>query len=248
MSTVMAERETTAGPNKTGLCGALLTLFGILVSGPPALLLVNATHPQPPWQSAELFAKNFHPVQTLPFFGGFFLIGGFVLLLSSLHAIANKQHRAWATSALVFASAYAAMISINYTIQTTFVPELARHYSASNDALLAAFSMTNPASLAWGIEMWGYGLLGVATWLASPVFGNGRIERATAWTFAANGPASVVPAVLTALRPGWVMTRAGIASFIVWNVLVVAMCVLATLVFWKQAAPVSKDALAVDPS
>jgi hypothetical protein len=140
------------------------------------------------------------------------------------------------------------MVCVNYTVQTTFVPELARHYSASNDAILAALSMSNPASLAWGIEMWAYGLLGVATWLASPAFGEGRLERAAAWTFAANGPASIVPAVLTALRPGWVMTTAGLAAFAVWNLLVVIMSVLAALVFWKRAVLMPEGALATRPS
>jgi hypothetical protein len=230
------ESRSAAGLNKFGLFGASLTLFGILVSGPPALLLVNATHPQPPWQDAELFARTYHPIQALPFFGGFLLIAGFVFMIASLHTAAGRECRALTTSALVFVSAFAGMVSINYTVQTTFVPELARHYSPSNDSVIAAFSMSNPSSLAWGMEMWGYGLLGMATWLVSPAFGKSLLERATAWTFVANGPASIVPAVLTALRPGWVMTPGGIVAFVVWNLLIVAMSVLAALVFRKRAA------------
>jgi hypothetical protein len=242
------ESRISAAPNKIGFLGASLTLFGILVSGPPALLFVNAMNPQPRWQNAELFARSYSPVQALPFFGGFLLIAGFVFMVASLHAAANKECRALTTSALVFVSAYAAMVSINYTVQTTFVPELARHYSPSNDSIIAAFSMSNPTSLAWGLEMWGYGLLGVATWLVSPAFGKGLLERATAWTFVANGPASIVPAVLTALRPGWVMTSAGIVSFVFWNLLIVAMSVLAALVFWKRGAMSGKEAFAARPA
>ncbi len=220
--------------NRIGIYGASLTLFGILVSGPLALLIVNATHPQPPWQGAELFARSYHPIQSVPFFGGFFLVGGFVLVIASLHASARKEQRALTASALAFAAAYAAMVCINYTVQTTFVPGLARNYAASDAPILAAFSMSNPTSLAWGLEMWGYGLLGVATWLVAPVFGESTLERATAWTFIANGPASIIPAILTAIRPGWVMTPVGLVSFVLWNLLVAAMTVLALVVFSKR--------------
>jgi hypothetical protein len=220
--------------NRIGIYGASLTLFGILVSGPLALLVIQATHPQPPWQGAEVFARSYHPIQSVPFFGGFFLVGGFVLLVASIHASARKEHRALTAAALAFVGAYAGMVCFNYTTQTTFVPGLARNFAASDASVLAALSMSNPASLAWGIEMWGYALLGVATWLVAPTFGASAVERATAWTFIANGPASICPAVLTALRPGWVMTTAGFLSFVIWNLLVLAMTVLALVAFSKR--------------
>jgi hypothetical protein len=36
--------DAAFGSKRIGLCGALFTLFGVLVSGPLALLLMNSTH------------------------------------------------------------------------------------------------------------------------------------------------------------------------------------------------------------
>lgn len=229
----------TPHPRQLAIYGAWLTITGVVVSGPLALVLVNALHPQPPWQDPETFVRHFHPMQTLPFFGGFFLIGGFVLLIASLHAMANEAQKPWTTAALVFVSVYAAMVFTNYVLQTTFVPALAQRYTPADGPLLAAFTMSNPRSLAWGLEMWGYGFLGVATWICASVFGDTPAERAAAWTFVANGPLSIVPAVFAALSPGWVMTPFGLASFIGWNVLALAMGVFALVAFRQPHAPES---------
>jgi hypothetical protein len=34
--------------------------------------------------------------------------------------------------------------------------------------LIGALTMANPSSLAWGLEMWGYGFLSVGTWQVAP--------------------------------------------------------------------------------
>ncbi len=46
---------TRHGPQRLGMAAALTTLLGIVVSGPLALLVVNATHPQPPWRDAAFW-------------------------------------------------------------------------------------------------------------------------------------------------------------------------------------------------
>ena len=209
--------------------GAGATLVGAVLSGPVGLLAVGATHPQPAWQGPELFARSYHPVQTLPFFLGFVLVGGFVALVAGLHAAAPPGTKGRSSAALVFTAAFAALVFLNYVLQTTFVPALARHYSPAEGPLLAALTMANPRSLAWGLEMWGYGLLGVATWLVAPVFGGSRLERAAAWALVASGPASIAPAFLTALVPGWVLSGPGLVGFALWNVLVVVLALLALL-------------------
>jgi hypothetical protein len=221
---------------RTGVHGALTTLAGVVLSGPLALLFVNHTHPQPAWGGSAAFARSYHPVQTLSFLFGFLLLGGFVLLVASLHAVAREAQKARATAALVFVAIYAALVSLNYVVQTTFVPEVARRYQAADGPILAAFSMSNPTSLAWAMEMWGYGFLGVATWLVAPVFRGGRLERAARRTFVANGPVSIVPAVWTAAEPGWILTSLGLISFVVWNVLALAMALLAYAAFRRRTA------------
>lgn len=212
---------------RLGILGGFATLIGILFSGPLAFVWLASTHPQPPWQSAELFAKYYHPAQSLPYLAGVFLVGGYVVLMSSLHALAAEEHKAMATAALVFTAAFATLVFLNYIVQTTFIPPLATAYRDENAAVIAAFSMANPRSLGWAIEMWAWGFLGVATWLLAPVFSTGRVERWTALAFAANGVSSVAAAVWTVVDPAWMVTGPGLFAFAVWNALVFAMSSLA---------------------
>jgi hypothetical protein len=222
--------ERNASVCRTGIAACGCILAGTVLSGPGAMLIVELTHPQPAWHDARTFAEAHHRVQALPYFLGLLLIGGFALLLPCLHALAPPKRKGRSAASLVFCAIAGALVFENYVLQTTFVPYLARTYTSAVAPLIAAFSMANPASFAWGLEMWGYGFLGVATWLVAPIFEGGRLERATAWTFAANGWMSVVGALWTAVAPGWVMTDPGLVAFAVWNVLVVAMVILALLV------------------
>jgi hypothetical protein len=124
-------------------------------------------------------------------------------------------------------------------IQVTFVPLLVRPFTGEQGALLAALTMSNPTSLAWGLEMWGYGLLGVATWLCAGVLrSESRASRAAAACFAANGPISIAGAFATAWSRGWLLEPVGLVAFGLWNLLVVVMCALA-LASLRQLKPLS---------
>jgi len=223
-------RQHAAAPNesayRTGRLAALGALLGVFLSGPLAVAWVSATHPQPSWRDPELFARHYHPIQLLPYAGGILLVAALIVLVSSLHASARAEEKPLTAAALVFTGAFAALIVFNYVAQTTYVPDLARRYQPTNAPIIAALSMSNPRSLSWGIEMWGWGLLGVATWLLSAVFGRSKLERAAALTFIANGPVSIAGALWTIARPGWVMTPAGLAAFGAWNTLLAAMAAL----------------------
>ena len=206
---------------------AVVTLFGIVLSGPVSLALVTL-HPQPTWTGPDAFARAYHPIQTLPYYTGFLLVGGSVYLIAALHALARGQDRTRATAAICFAAAFAALIVFNYVVQTTFVPALVASGSPDTGPLIAAFSLSNPRSLGWALEMWGYGVLGVATWLAAPVLlDHGRAGRIASALFVSNGPVSIAGGFLTALRPGWVMTPAGLGLFAAWNLLMFVMVALA---------------------
>lgn len=214
--------------------GAALTASGAVLSGPVSLWLVNATHPQPAWRGAATFVANYHPLQTLPFFLGFALVGGIVTLLASLALLAGPAERPRAWLALTLGGAFAALVFLNYTVQTTFVPLLVHGYVPADAPVLAAFTMSNPSSLGWSIEMWAYAVAGVATWLASPVFSGGALERATAFLFALNGPAGIGSALATAFVPGWSLTVLGLVAFGVWNLLVVVMALAAWAAFRRR--------------
>jgi hypothetical protein len=221
---------------KLGAWGAITSAIGIVVSGPFAVLLVDALQPQPPWRDPELFIAHYHPLQALPYFAGFLLIFGYVALIASLHATAARRHDALTSCALVFVAIYAALEVSNYVMQAVFLPFLATHATVDAGPIIAAATMVNPTSYAWGIEMFAYALLGVATWLVAPVFAGSRIERATAHLFVANGVLSVLGAVWTAVRPGWVLTTFGLLMFVLWNAVALAMSVLAAIALRRRLA------------
>lgn len=206
--------------------GAATALLGTVASGPLGLWLVGVTHPQPPWRDAETFVHAYHVVQIVPYLAGLLLVGGFVMLLTSLHLLAAEDVRVRTVWALGFVAAFAAMIFTNYAVQTTVVPGLVKQWVPDKGPLLSALTMANPHSLGWALEMWGYGVLGVATWLCAPVFAHGALERVTALLFRVNGPISILGIFATILRPGWVMTGLGLAAFALWNILIIAMTVL----------------------
>jgi hypothetical protein len=115
------------------------------------------------------------------------LVFGYVLLCAAIHRIADAVRKPAATVALVCIAVFSALIFFNYLCQTTFVPALARAYQPEYAAIIATFSLANPRSLAWAIEMWGYAFLGLATWIMAGLFRRGSLERAAAATMVLNG-------------------------------------------------------------
>lgn len=216
---------------------ALIVIIGIVASGPLALLVVAATHPQPAWSGAAAFAAAYRPIQLLPYVGGLVLVGGCVALVASLAALLPASRRARAAFALALAAAFAALIALNYIVQTTFVPSLVRPYDPAQDAIIAALTMTNPRSLAWALEMWGYAVLGIATWTVAVAFGRSRLERATARICVANGIISVAGGIATAASPGWVQTTPGLIAFAAWNLVMVVLGALVIATMRRRRSP-----------
>jgi hypothetical protein len=212
-----------------------LVLIGALASGPLGIWIVQATHPQPPWRDAATFVAAYHRVQTVPYLLGFLLIGGFVGLVASLHVLAPRTLASRTTTALPLVGAFAAMILLNYTLQTTVVPALAAADVSDWSDVISGLTMSNPRSLGWALEMWGYAVLGVATLLVAPVFSGSTLESVTRSLFTANAPVSVAGGFATALWPGWVMTAVGFVAFGLWNLLVVAMAACAILTMRRRS-------------
>jgi hypothetical protein len=225
--------------------GAAVGFIGAATSGLVGFLIVGATRPQPDWRDAETFARSYHAIQALPYFCGFLLVGGMVVTIAGLHALARPEHRGRTAAALALAGAFAAMIFTNYAIQTTLVPALATPWDSSHAALLSAVTMANPRSLGWALEMWGYAVLGAATWLSAAALkegASGIFAQLAAALFVANGPLSIGAAMLTAVVPGWVLTTAGLAAFTIWNALMLCMTLLTALVMRgaRQSADTSQ--------
>jgi hypothetical protein len=207
---------------------SILSAAGILLSGPLGLLVVMLVHDQPAWHDAGTFIRNYHPVQTVPYVFGFMLIFGIVLFLSRCAALFPQEERHRTYTVLVLTAAFASMIVINYSLQIAGVPWLVRQH----DEMLAYFTMTNPGALSWGLEMFGYGVAGVGTWLVVPVFSGGSRGGRRQWIrllLVGNGIVSVAGAAITSLDLSWVQSPAGLASFIGWNLLLLAAMILVAI-------------------
>lgn len=230
----MSSLSHGAAAERLAIWGAVATIVGLTVSGPLGLLVVMLVHPQPVWTSAQVFAEQFNPIQTLPFFASFIHAVGYVVLMAALYQCAENRVKTRAMAAFALTTLFATLVSFSYICQTTFLPALVRDYHPDHDIAIAMLSMSNPRSLCWGIEMWGYGFLGLATWLAAPVLHRDGLEKFTAWLFVINGLISIAGAIMTAVDLTWVMSPSGLVSYVAWNVLILMMSVLLIIVFVRR--------------
>src|SRR5690349_21092631 len=104
--------------------GALVALMGYVASGPVGFLLVRLIKPQPVWTSSALFAENYHVIQDVPFYFGFLLTGG-MLMLATGHYLNfqedDPEKKFHLLVGLGWTIAFITLISFNYICQTTFI-------------------------------------------------------------------------------------------------------------------------------
>jgi hypothetical protein len=213
-----------AGAYRIGSLGAILAAIGILTSGPLAIPAIALVQPQPLWESPETFVENFHRIQTLPFYFGFLLVGGSILMLVAIYLLSEK--RAAALAGLIFMTIGGALGFLNYATQTTFVPAIVNNYSSEFASIISIFSMSNPIGLSWAIEMWAYGFMGLGTWLAAGFFGMSRLERTARILFILNGVVSVFGALAIAIDLSGVFSIYGLVGYAAWNILFLVVAVV----------------------
>ena len=108
----------------------------------------------------------------------------FVVLMVSVHYVAEASARIWSHVAIAFASIYATLISIVYYVQLAFViPRLASGKAAGIELLL--FEPFD--SFLYAVDVYGYSLMSLSTLFAAPVFGGGGLERWIRIALIANG-------------------------------------------------------------
>jgi len=217
-----------------GNAAVFTNIFGVIFSGLVFPVLTMVFCPQPLWQGPELFIKSFHPLQMATFFCGFFLVIGSLLTFVALTFIAPKEKKIWALSALVINVMFTAVVFLNYIIQTTYVPYLATNNPPETAHLLAAFTMANPGSFAWALEMYGWGGVGLSFIFMAFIFGKSKSERILKWLFVINGLCSVFAALMTSADMKWLFSPAGFASLIIWNLLVLLIDFFLLKFFRKQ--------------
>jgi hypothetical protein len=214
------QSESISAISRFGRMAIYLNIFGIIFSGLVFPVLATLLYPQPRWQNPELFIQSFHPLQTATFFCGYFLVIGSLLTFVALYFISNQSKKIWAFSALAINVVFTAVVFLNYIIQTTYVPYLAANNPPETATVLAVFSMANPGSFAWALEMYGWGGIGLSFIFMAFIFEKIKLERTLKILFLANGICSVASALMTSINMNWLFSPAGFAALIIWNMLV----------------------------
>ena len=113
-----------------------------------------------------------------------FLVSAFLVLTVAIHQMARAERKVWSMVAVVFATIYAALVSINYFVQLTWVtPRLA----AGRTQGIEQFLFTPFDSFLYSVDILGYSFMSVATLFASRVFTGGGRERVVRLFLLANG-------------------------------------------------------------
>ena len=134
-----------------------------------------------------------------------------------------EKDRFLGDSALIATSIFATLIGMNYLLQVGFVPKAI----AQPNEVLAAFTMNNPDSICWMLEMFGWGFLGVALWLVISAFDNFKFGKIIKGLIILNGVGSIVASVLAALLPSSLLLQIpGLIAYFVWNILIWVIMIL----------------------
>lgn len=113
-----------------------------------------------------------------------FLGSSFLVLTVSIHQLSSPDRKIFSHAAVAFATIYAALISINYYVQLTWVaPRLA----AGRIAGMEPFLFVPFNSFLYSVDILGYGFMSVATFFAAMVFNGKGVERVARWFLIANG-------------------------------------------------------------
>jgi hypothetical protein len=113
-----------------------------------------------------------------------FLGSSFLVLIVSIHQLSSDDRKILSHSAVVFATAYAVLISINYFVQLTWiVPRLASGRTQG----IEMFLFTPFDSFLYSVDILGYSFMSLATLFAARVFTGKGLERIVRLFLTANG-------------------------------------------------------------
>jgi hypothetical protein len=129
-----------------------------------------------------------------------FLGSAFLVMIVCVHQVAPAARRAWSLSALAFATIYAALISINYYVQLTWVGP---HLASGSIEGVEPFLFTPFDSFLYAVDILGYSFMSLATLFAARVFTGGGQERVVRWFMTANG--LLIPFIALQMYVHWLI-------------------------------------------
>lgn len=210
---------------------SLLTSSKIIILasflGPVSVLITQMIHPMPIWSGADQFIEHYHKSHSISIFFGFLLLYGFVRFIAASFSLREKINMDSLVAALIFTSIYAAFTGFNYVVNTSYIPHVFDEFKEAT----TIFSMSNPKSLCWSLEMYGYGFLGLASLLIAPNF---KEYSSIFLLLRINGYISILGAALTFFSLSWVLSTLGMVFYIGWNVLIITIMLLVIIKFEKK--------------
>jgi hypothetical protein len=176
-----------------------------------------------PWAGIGPYAASFRSGPFLAWMIPAFILPPVILfMMVSIHRTVQAEKRLWSLLAVVFATAYTAVVTSFYYLQMTVIPfNLANGYT--DDLSLWLFAYHYPHNIFGAIEGIGYGFLALSVIFAALVFRTGKLQLWVRWTFIGLGvsvlalfinPLFTLPAVL-----GAIMGLAGLLSGVLAPVL-----------------------------
>jgi hypothetical protein len=160
---------------------AIISLLVFLIDA--GMILSTILFPSTNITSMEAYANSFNSWQMLPLVPSLLLPLIFVIMMLSIHHYASEDKKILSQLGFSFSLVCAAVLSIHYYIQLTFVQQGILNNETSG---LWQFAAPNPHSFFWTFAALGYGFMGVALLCAAPVFA-GKADHAIKWLFIANG-------------------------------------------------------------
>jgi hypothetical protein len=113
-----------------------------------------------------------------------FLGLSFLVLMVSVHQLAQPERKIWSHAAVAFATVYTVLISMVYYVQLTLVgPRLARGQVEG----IEMFVFVPFDSFLYAVDILGYSFMSIATLFAAMVFTGSGLYRVARWFLIANG-------------------------------------------------------------
>jgi hypothetical protein len=188
---------------------AIIALLVALID--TGMILSTILFPMTNITNVEEYASSFNSLQMLPFIPSLLLAPMFVIMMLAIQQNASDDKKVLGQLGFSFSLICAAVLSIHYYIQLTFVQQ---GLLSNETAGVWQFAAPNPHSFFWTFAALGYGFMGIALLCAAPVF-SGKSERSIKWLFMANGIVGIAFLVGNAMG----VFTVNILSSFVWGVL-----------------------------
>jgi hypothetical protein len=110
----------------------------------------------------------------------------FVMEMLALHYVAPEEKKFWSHAALIFTILYAVFVTANYVVQLATVIPMKLKGSSAEISILEQ----TPHSLFWDFDALGYIFMGLATFIAIPLFEKQGFQKWVRISFIANALAT----------------------------------------------------------